>query len=702
MPPVESTRPKETEYDGVLRVLERSLDDAAAKSPKPGRTATFRRLTRTEYVNAIRDLLTLEIDARELLPGDEGSHGFDNITVDSLSPTLLNRYITAAQTISRLVIGASITSPVGHTIRIRPDLTQEEHVPGLPIGTRGGVVIPYNFPVGGQYEIEVRLMRDRNEHLEGLQREHKLEMLLDRARAALFTIKPPRNDTEHQTADAHLTARITATAGPHRLGVTFLKMPSSLVETKRQPLDAHFNFHRHPRLSPAVYSVSITGPYDGTEIQDTPARQRVFVCRPESATDAEPCAERILSGLMRRAYRRPVTDADLVSPLSFFREATADAPLDSFEAGIEAALASVLVNPNFLFRIQPDPPDTVRGSAYRISGIDLASRLSFFLWSSIPDEELLERAERQELHRPDVLEEQVRRMLADRRSQALVDNFANQWLYLRNLESMTPEARLFPDFDQNLREAFQRETELLFASILREDRSVLDLLKSDATFLNERLARHYGIPHIYGSRFRRVDLPPDSHRGGLLRHGSILTVTSYATRTSPVIRGHWILKNILGSPPPPPPDNVPALKDNTVDSSLSVRERLNEHRANPACASCHNLMDPVGFALENFDAVGRWRDTEAGNPVDSSGGLPDGSRFDGVDGLENGLLARPELFAGTLAEKLLTFALGRGIELDDAPAIRGIVRQARRDNFRFSSLIVGIVNSTPFRMRMAQ
>jgi len=391
-----------------------------------------------------------------------------------------------------------------------------------------------------------------------------------------------------------------------------------------------------------------------------------------------------------------VTEADLEKPLEFYRQTKAE---EGFEAGIETALSAVLMSPEFLFRVEPDPAPVLPNTAYRLGDLDLASRLSFFLWSSIPDEELLDTAIRGELHKPDVLEEQVRRMLADSRSQNLVGNFAGQWLYLRNLDSLTPDLRLFPDFDDNLRQAFRRETELLFENVLREDRSVLDLLKADYTFLNERLARHYGIPNVYGSRFRRVALREDDHRGGLLRQGSILTVTSYATRTSPVIRGKWVLENILGTPPPPPLPNVPALKDNTLSATLSVRERLATHRANAACAGCHNLMDPVGFSLENFDAIGRWRAVEEGQPIDATGGLPDGGKFTGVAGLEDGLLNRPELFVGTLTEKLMTFALGRGIETYDAPAIRKIVHDARAKDFRFSSILLGIVNSTPFLMR---
>jgi hypothetical protein len=696
MPPVGDDRPDDAAYRTVVSRLESSLDNASAKQPNPGRTETFRRLNRTEYQNAIRDLLALEIDAAALLPKDEASHGFDNVTVGDLSPTLLDRYISAAQKISRLAVGAPRRSQGGDTFRIRPDVTQEDHVEGLPIGTRGGLALPYTFPRDGEYEIQIRLTRDRNEHVEGLNEPHELEVLLDRERRKLITVLPPRGEKDHSTVDEKLKVRIPVTAGPHLLGVTFLKNPSPLLETKRQPYVARFNMHRHPRLTPAIYQVSINGPYDSKGPGESPSRRRIFVCEPTKPGEEEGCAKRILSTFMRRAYRRPVTDADLQKPMEFYRKARAE---DGFEAGIETALSAVLMSPQFLFRIEQDPADIAPNTAYRINDLDLASRISFFLWSSIPDDELLDTAVRGELHKPAVIEKQVRRMLADSRSKNLVSNFADQWLHLRNLDSITPDLRLFPDFDDNLRQAFRQETELFFESVLREDRSVLDLLKADYTYLNERLAKHYGIPNVYGSRFRRVALDQGGERGGLLRHGSILTVTSYATRTSPVLRGKWILENILGTPPPPPLPNVPDLKDNTVAANLSVRERLAEHRANAACASCHNVMDPVGFPLENFDAVGRWRVAEEGKPIDASGGLPDGSKFASVSGLEQGLLNRPELFVGTLAEKFLTFALGRGVEYYDAPAIRKIVHEAQTKDFRFSSIVLGIVNSTPFTMR---
>lgn len=702
MPPIGKDRPAEKEFERLVAMLGSSLDQLAAKKPNPGRTDPFHRLNRTEYRNAIRDLLGLEIDAATLLPKDDASHGFDNLTGGDLSPTLLNRYISAAEKISRLAVGSPILRPNGDTYRLKPDLTQEEHVANLPLGTRGGTLIRHTFPRDGEYEIQIRLTRDRNEMVEGLHETHELEVLLDRDTAARFQVSPPKGNRDYETVDAHLKARVPVKAGLHDVGVTFIKNSSSLVETQRDPYQARYNMHRHPRLSPAIYQVSVTGPYasrEAGEAGETASRRKLFVCYPKNPGEETACAERIVSAFARRAYRRPVVAADWAKPLKFYHEAK---EAGGFEAGIGSALSAILVSPEFLFRIERDPADMAPATAYPISDLELASRLSFFLWSSIPDEELLGIAERGELHRPKVLESQVRRMLADRRSSSLVENFAAQWLHLRNLESFTPDLRLFPDFDDNLRDAFRRETELHFEALLREDRTVLDLIKTDRTFLNERLAKHYGIPNVYGSRFRRVALDSESRRGGLLRQGSVLTVTSYATRTSPVIRGHWLLGNLLGTPPPPPPANIPNLKENTVSETLPMRARLSAHRANAACASCHDLMDPVGFALENFDAIGRWRLTENGLPIDASGGLPDGSRFNGVTGLEDALLKHPELFVGTLTEKLLTFALGRGIDEHDAPAIRRIVRDAQRDGNHFSSIVLGIVNSSPFTLRKTQ
>jgi mono/diheme cytochrome c family protein len=700
MPPVgRKERPDEATYDGTIAYLESALDRAAAARPNPGRTATIRRLTRTEYQNAVRDLLALDIDVSTLLPADESSYGFDNVTVGDLSPTLLDRYISAAEKISRIAVGRPSRSPGGETIRVQPDLTQEGHLEGLPIGTRGGAIVHYTFPTDGEYEIQIRLMRDRDEHVEGLTEPHDLDLLLDRARVQLFTITPPQREPEHATADQHLKIRIPVQAGPHAIGVAFVKKPSLLIETARQPYQAHFNYYRHPRVQPAIYSLSIVGPYDATTPGDSPSRRRLFVSRPATAAREPRAARQILTSLMTRAYRRPIAEADLRGPLALYEKGRADG---GFDAGIEMALSAVLVSPHFLFRVEPDPPGLAPNTPYRVSDLELASRLSFFLWSSIPDDELLKVASAGTLHEPAVLERQVRRMMADMRSRALVENFAAQWLHLRNLASITPDMRLFPDFDDNLRQAFTRETQLFVESVLREDRSVLDLLRAKYTFVNERLAKHYGIPNVYGSHFRRIALDARSERGGLLRQGSILTVTSYATRTSPVVRGKWILDNLLGVPPPPPLPDVPALKDNTVDGNLSVRKRLAEHRSNPTCAACHNLMDPIGLSLEKFDAIGRRRASEGGVPIDASGGLPDGSRFADVDGLEAALLRRPELFVSAFTEKLLTYASGRGVDYYDAPAIRAIVRNARAQDYRMSSIIVGVVQSQPFQMRMSR
>ena len=696
MPPLGSPHPDEAAYTEVLASLTDELDAHAEKAPDPGRTDTFRRLTRREYQNAVRDILALELDLSSVLPPDQSSSGFDNITVGDLSPALLESYVAAADKISRLAIGRPIDVLAVETVKRKPDVTQEWHVDGLPIGTRGGMVFQHTFPLDAEYEIRIRLARDRDEQIEGLRVPHQVELLLDRERIRLFEVVPPHHIGDHSSIDKHLKIRLPVKAGPHEVGVTFLKKPWAVLETDRQPYQAHFNVYRHPRVQPAVYQVSILGPFDATGPGKTPSRERVFVCRPAIPADEDACARRILAGLMRRAYRREVTEDDFKSPLEFYRSGKA---ADGFEAGIEMALSSVLVSPEFLFRVEREPPGIGSDSVYAVSDVELASRLSFFLWSSVPDDELLETALRGELSRPEVLERQVRRMLRDERSEALVSNFAAQWLHLRNLDSAKPDMRLFPGFDDNLRQAFRQETELLLQSVMQGDGSVLDLLSTDYTFLNERLAKHYRVPHVYGSWFRKVDLDETSRRGGLLRHGSILTVTSYSTRTSPVIRGHWVLENLLGVPPPPPPPNVSTFDQEVIDSSLSMRDRLEAHRANPACSGCHSLMDPLGFALENYDAVGRWRESEGTEPIDAAGNFPGGSEFRGVAGLEQALLERPELFVGTFVEKLMTYALGRVVEHYDAPAVRKILREARPDGFRFSQLVLGIAKSKPFQMR---
>jgi len=718
MPPPNMPQPSMEGRQALLSWLETSLDTAAATTPNPGRTETLRRLNRTEYQNAIRDLLSVDIDAALLLPADESGHGFDNVTVGGLPPALLDRYISAAQKISALAIGSTQASLQSDIIRVPPDVTQEEHVSGLPIGTRGGVLIPYTFAQDGEYDIQIYLARGYSGDVDGLKdpQPHEIKLLLDRTPIGEFTVQRPANGDD-SLIDRNLKIRVPVTAGPHQLGVTFLKNASSLIETGRQPLQSRFNERRSPRITPAISQVSLTGPYGPHGADNTPSRRRIFVCRPAfakgsgeagsafakgsgetglSTAEETACARRILSTLTRRAYRRSISETDLERPMAFYREGRSER---DFDAGIGKAVSAVLINPEFLFRVEVDRDKTPPGAAYRISDLELASRLSFFLWSSLPDDALLDSAIRGELRRPGVLERHVRRMLADPRSYNLASNFAGQWLRVRNLTSVDPNVRLYPDFDDNLRQAFRQETELFVDSVVREDRRVLDLLRADYTFLNERLAKHYGIPNVYGSRFRRVELGRDSKRGGLLRQGSILAVSSYATRTSPVLRGVWVLSNIVGAPPPPPLPNVPAL-DGNVPANLPVRERMAAHRANAVCANCHRTIDPVGFTLENFDAVGRWRENEGDSgPIDVSGTLPGLGDVKGVAGLEEALLRRPELFAATLTEKLMTFALGRGVEYYDAPAVRKILREAQPGGYRFSSLILGIVNSAPFQMR---
>ena len=696
MPPPNMPRPPVADRAALLDWLEASLDAAALHSPNPGRTEALRRLNRTEYQNAIRDLLAVEVDVGGLLPHDESGHGFDNVNVSDLSPMLLGRYISAAQKISRLAVGSGQVSPQSDLIRVKPDVTQEQYVPGLPLGSRGGISVPHTFVQDGEYEIQVWLSRNRNEEIEGLRREHEVHLLLDRERIETFTVRPPADRFDYSQVDKHLKTRVAVTAGPHQLAVTFPKTESSLLETMRQPTQSRFNMHRHPRTAPAVFQISVTGPYSGRSPSDTPSRRGLFTCTPAGPADEADCAKQILSNLVRRAYRRPVSAEDLRGPLEFFRKGRQHG---GFDAGIERALTAVLVSPEFLFRTEAPEPASSGTGVTPLSPVELASRISFFLWSSIPDDQLLAAASSGDLGREEGLERQVRRMLADPRAANFATNFAGQWLRLRSLESFSPNARLFPDFDDNLRQALRTETELFVESIVSEDRSVLDLIRADYTYLNERLARHYRIGGVYGTRFRRVALDPASKRGGLLRHGSVLTVTSYPTRTSPVLRGTWVLENIFGAPPPPPPPNVPAL-DNAVSASLPMRERLRAHRDNPACASCHRTIDPVGFALENFDALGRWRDYEDGVEVDAAGGLPGASESArGVSGLERTLLAKPELFVGTLTRKLLTFALGRGVDHYDAPAVRKILRDAKPQGYRFSDLVLGIVKSVPFGMR---
>lgn len=695
MPPPGAPQPSPAERRTLLTALAASLDAAKLN---PGRTESLRRLNRTEYQNAIRDLLAVDIDAASLLPADESGHGFDNVNLGDLPPALLNRYIAAAQKISRLAVGSSQSPLHSETITLPADLTQEDQLPGLPLGTRGGLSLPYTFVQNGEYEFHILLARDLTGTISGLRdsRQHQLLLLLDRQPVHTFTLSQELLGDQILN-EKELKIRLPVPAGPHHLAVTFLKEGSSLPDSPRQPPSSRFNDRRYPRTAPAVSQLAITGPFSPQGPGQTPSRRRLFVCQPAHPAAEEPCAASILTTLLRRAYRRPATPADLYELLPFYRQGRAQA---GFDAGITTAVAAVLANPKFLFRVETDSP---QGGVYRISDLELASRLSFFLWSSIPDDELLLAATQGQLRQPAELERQTRRLLADPRSKNLATNFAGQWLRLRNIDSVLPSGNLFRDFDDNLRQAFRQETELFFDSILREDRSLRTFLKSDYTFLNERLARHYDIPGVYGSRFRRVALPPGSHRGGLLRQGSILSVTSYATRTSPVLRGVLVLKNILGAPPPAPPAAVPPLPETTMAANLPMRKRLAAHRANPACASCHRTIDPVGFALENYDATGRWRTIEVEDqPVDAAGAIPGDREFQGVDGLEDALLRHPELFAATLTENLLTFALGRGVEYYDAPAVRKIVAAAEKNDYRFSSIILGVVNSAPFRLRRAE
>ena len=687
MPPAPRPRPDADTYSTVVGYLEAALDRAAEANPDPGRPAV-QRLNRTEYTNAIRDLLALEVDGRTLLPADESGYGFDNIgDVLSVSPGLLERYLLAAAKISRRAVGDPTLRPATAIYKTSPLLSQDGRVSeDLPFGSRGGLAVRHHFPLDAEYVIRVAL---RGRARAG----HRLEVRLDRERVRLFDLA----DREP------LAVRIPVTAGTRLLGTSFIEEIGRSLPVDGRPAPppiTSFAFTLYPN-APSVERIEVIGPYDGRAPADTPSRRAIFTCHPDGEADERPCAQRILASLARRAYRRPVTGADTTPLLAAF-EAGRSAG-DSFDDGIRWAIEALLVSPKFLFRVEHDPAGGAPGAPYRIADLDLASRLSFFLWSSIPDDELVDLAAGGELSDPAVLHRQVRRMLADTRSQALVENFAGQWLYLRNLRSIAPDTTRFPEFDDNLRQALRRETELLFGSQLHEDRGVHDLLRADYTFVNERLARHYGIPNVYGNHFRRVEYGND-RRAGLLGHGSILTVTSYPHRTSPVLRGKWLLENLLGAPPPPPPPDIPELDEDTGGAApATMRERMAQHRASPACATCHAKIDPLGFALENFDAVGRWRAGEEGTAaaIDASGALPDGAPFDGPAAFRDALLREPwaSEFAATVTEKLLTYALGRGLDHRDAPAVRRILRHARADDYRWSSLILGIVESTPFRMR---
>ncbi|HEX7081525.1 MAG TPA: DUF1592 domain-containing protein [Gammaproteobacteria bacterium] len=694
MPPADSggPRPDEATYEAMRRYLESALDAHAAAHPNAGDLPLLHRLTRTQYRNAVRDLLALgnlpaELDFELLLPADNASSGFDNIAeLLFVSPRILERYFDAARKISRLAVGDTSAPVLVNLHRTPLQYPQDRHVEGLPIGTRGGLLIETYFPLDAEYAVRVEVGGRGDEP-------HELEILIDGQRAAAATIAPSGPGVPRRPEP--LEFRIPAAAGPAKVGVTFVERSQAFDEST-------LRVRRRSRGTlPYVERVTVSGPFNAAGPGDTPSRARIFVCRPETAEAELPCARRILGTLARRAYRRPVDEADLADLLPFFETGRAEG---GFERGIQLALERLLVSPQFLYRVEVEPPGVTPGEAFPVSDLELATRLSFFLWSSIPDDELLDLAEAGRLGEPAVLEAQVERMLADPRAESLVTDFAVQWLFLHDLEAKDPDLFLFRDYDETLREAFRREIELFVGSIFRENRSVLDLLSADYTFVNQRLAEHYGIPNVRGSRFRRVTLPEGSPRAGLLGKGGILALTSYPTRTSPVLRGKYVLENLLASPPPPPPPNVPSLvtEDASAGKALTMREALARHRADPACAACHARMDAIGFALENFDAVGRWRDTDAGQPIDASSTLPDGTPIDGLAGLEQFLTRDPERFAAAFTEKLLMFAIGRNVQYYDAPAVRRIVREAARDDYAFASIVKGIVKSVPFRMRNAR
>ncbi len=674
MPPPGEPRPEQARVDALVGWLEGSLDAAARAAPNPGAPA-LHRLNRAEYANAVRDLLDIALDAATLLPSDDSSAGFDNIaSALSVSPALLSSYVAAAARISRLAVGDAKASSGLATYRPPRGLVQAEHVDGQPLGTRGGMSIRHVFPLDAEYEIRVG-RGGGGFGLEALGGDEEIEITVNGERAAVLG-RGPRS------------AILAIPAGPQTLGVAIVRKRDA------QGVDDLFAVHAP---TPGITSVSIAGPLNATGVGDTPSRRRIFTCTPADASEETACATAILRRLAERAYRRPVAadDAALATLLEFYAAGHAQA---SFDAGIQRALARVLVDPEFIFRFEREPAGLAPGATYSVSDVELASRLSFFVWSSIPDEALLATAAAGKLREPAVLEREVRRMLADARADALVANFASQWLGLRQLDTVSPTSS---EFDGNLRLAFRKETELLFASVLREDKSVVELLSADYTFVDERLARQYGIPNVRGSRFRRVALDGDARRG-LLGHGSILTVTSAPNRTSPVKRGQWVLANILGTPTPPPPDNVETNLDETAPAGAApttMRARLERHMADPGCAACHNLMDPLGFALENFDFVGQWRDAEAGAPVDSHGVFVDGQALTGPAGLRQVLLTHSELFVQTFAEKLLTYALGRSLTASDMPAVREIVRGAARDDYRLSALVLGVAASVPMQMR---
>jgi hypothetical protein len=706
MPPPGMPRPDKPALDSFIGYFETSLDRAAAVKPNPGRLA-MHRLNRAEYANAIRDLLALDVDSAALLPPDDESSGFDNIAdVLKMSPSLMERYLSASWNISRTAVGNTEIGASTQVYRVRPDLSQDQHIDGLPLGTRGGILVKHNFPLDGEYSIKVRLWRNTFDLMRGMEDPHDIEIAIDGSRLQLVTVggkddfnrmaeNPGTFGTE---LDARLAVRVPVKAGVHTLtAATILKSHATrddlikpFIRTTVDGLDIMGD--------PSVDRMTIEGPLVQTGSGDTPSRRKIFICKPASAADEQACATKILSSLARMAYRRPADTATMTTLMDFYKRGRAKG---NFESGIESSLQFILASPAFLFRIEPDPAGIAPNTAYRLDDYALASRLSFFLWSTIPDDQLLTLAGQGKLKDPAVLEAQVKRMLADKRSNAMIANFAEQWLYLRNLKTSSPDLQEFPDFDDNLRSAMKEETTLFFDSIMREDRSVVDLLNADYTFVNERLARHYGMPGIYGSQFRRVKVPSEERRG-ILGQGSILTVTSYPNRTSPVERGKWILTNLLGVPPAPPPPGVPPLKETYTDKPQTLRERMEQHRKDPVCAGCHKVMDPIGFSLENFDATGHWRTNDEGTKIDPTGTLFNGAALDGVNGLRRELVSRPEVFVGVMTEKMMTYALGRGVEYYDMPSVRKVVQDAGKNNFKFSSIVLGVVKSTPFQMKEAR